>query len=187
MKGDCSSPSVHINYNMWPYLGKPGIWDPRAICAMRVFSTTVAIPGKSRANRQLIWFLIQLRVEWSLFGEKWSNRSRDINVFCDRGMAKKFCPFLVVIVVQLVENFTLVFEPYLGNAAELRDGFCAKMISWIWRLQPHPHWLAMIDVYFSDIWRLAFWPYSFMLDVLLAGTSTTFCNIFLTIPRTIWH
>ena len=92
--------------------------------------------SKSRANRQLIWFLIQLRVEWSLFGEKWSNRSRDINVFCDRGMAKKFCPFLVVIVVQLVENFTLVFEPYLGNAMELRHDFCAKMISWIWR---HPH------------------------------------------------
>ena len=35
-------------HNMWPYLTKPGIWDPRAISAMRVFITSSQKMSKSR-------------------------------------------------------------------------------------------------------------------------------------------
>ena len=84
-------------------------------------------------------------------------------------------------------NFKLVFWPYLSNAVELTDGFCAKMIRGIWRLKPRPQWLAMTKIPIFDIWVLLFCLYSFVLDVLPAGTSDTSSNIFLMVLCTIWH
>ena len=67
-----------------------------------------------------------------------------------------FCQIFVVKMVQLPINFILVFMPYLSNAVELRDGSCAKMFRWTWRLQPHPQWLAIMIIAIFDIWVLVF-------------------------------
>ena len=54
--------------------------------------------------------LIQLRVEGSLFDEKIGPADPEIiTFFVIQVWQKKFCPFLVVIVVQLAVNFTRVF------------------------------------------------------------------------------
>ena len=43
-------------------------------------------------------------------------------------------------------TFHASFLPYLSNAVEIRDGSYAKMIRKIWRLQPHPQWLATMKI-----------------------------------------
>ena len=54
--------------------------------------------------------------------------------------------------------------------------FCAKMI-------PQQH--LIMEIRFLDIQTLEFCPYTFALDVLLAGTTNTLSNIFLMILCTI--
>ena len=107
----------------------------------------------------MIWFVIQLRVWWSLLSKKWLRKSQIFTFNSCQGMVKSSA-CLCTNNGTTSQNYSLDFWPYLSNAVELRHISCAKMISSIRRFQPHPQWCAMMIIMFCKIWTLTFCPHT---------------------------